>query len=185
MIGEFKGVEYEGSSDSGVSVGYDRAGSIERFRSAIRQAGGYQVVSRLSGVPKGTIENLLRGTDVRISAAYAIAAACKVSLDWLATGLGPETPEWYVAGMTAHATPDDARIPTDPRAIPTGQSHSQTLSTVREHQESIAPPASVHRGHLAQAIEIVKKLDGLKAFETPAVVTRIADAYDILIGVKP
>jgi hypothetical protein len=69
-------------------VPLDQEAMIERFRSAIRRAGGNLVVAQRSGIPKGTINNLLRGTDVRISNAYAIAVACDVSLDWLATGRG-------------------------------------------------------------------------------------------------
>lgn len=80
--------ENEDIMDADFPVRFDRRPMIERFRSAIRDAGGVRSVAARSGVPKGTIDNLLGGTEIRFSAAYAIANACNVSLDWLATGRG-------------------------------------------------------------------------------------------------
>jgi hypothetical protein len=188
MSGENDGSKYGEASDSNFPVWYDRPGAIERFRFVIRQAGGFRVVASLSGVPKGTIENLLRGTDVRISAAYAIAAACHVSLDWLATGIGPETPEWYVPGPTSGSAlaPLDAQDPRrDLAASVLAQPSAKMPPAMREHQEPLVPPPLINTAVLRQAIDIVKSLDGVQAFEADNFADRVAGAYNILSGAKP
>lgn len=170
-------------------VWYDHGEAITRFRSAIKRAGGIQVVAKIAGVPKGTINNLLRGTDIRISNAYAIAAACHVSMDWLATGIGAETPEWYVPGPTTGS----AMVPLGPSRPeskppvyqPEEIRQSPPVPGMAEHPESIAPPLLIDPDHLQQAIEIVKVLDGVAAFAAPNIGRRLAAAYDILSGAKP
>lgn len=177
------------TADANVPVWFDKSESIERFRSAIRRAGGNQVIARIAGIPKGTINNLLSGTDIRVSAAFAIAAACHVSLDWLATGIGAETPEWYVPGPTTGS----AMVPLGPHRPeskppvyqPEEFRHSPPVPGMAEHPESIAPPLLIDPDHLQQAIEIVKVLDGVAAFAAPNIGRRLAAAYDILSGAKP
>lgn len=58
----------------------------ERLRTAVRNAGGNQHVSNVSGVPLGTLNTYIAGREMRASTAAKIAAACGVSLDWLVSG---------------------------------------------------------------------------------------------------
>lgn len=64
----------------------------ERLRRAIKAAGTVQFIADRSGVPKGTINAYLRGGEMKLSNAVALAAATGVSLEWLATGQGPMKP---------------------------------------------------------------------------------------------
>ena len=57
-----------------------------RLRDAVRLAGGNAVVAKASGVPLSTLSAYMDGRDMKVSRAAAIARACGVSLDWLATG---------------------------------------------------------------------------------------------------
>ena len=43
-----------------------------------------------SGVPLGTVNNYLAGGEWKVSTALALARACGVSLEWLATGEGKQ-----------------------------------------------------------------------------------------------
>ncbi len=62
---------------------------LERLRKAVRQAGGNRVVAERSGVPLSSLGAYMQGKrEWRIGAAVALAAACGVSLDWLASGNG-------------------------------------------------------------------------------------------------
>jgi transcriptional regulator with XRE-family HTH domain len=61
-----------------------------RLREAIRAAGGNLVVSQRSGVPISTLNNYLAGRDMKAAALIALAEACNVSVEWLATGRQPE-----------------------------------------------------------------------------------------------
>ena len=61
----------------------------ERLRQAVRAAGGNRVVAVRANVPLGTLNNYLAGRDMKASALIALARACNVSLDWLATGQEP------------------------------------------------------------------------------------------------
>ena len=61
----------------------------ERLRSAVKRAGGNRVVSGISGVQIGTLDTYIGGRDMRGSAMIALARACNVSLDWLASGTEP------------------------------------------------------------------------------------------------
>jgi hypothetical protein len=60
--------------------------SHERLRRAIRQAGGNNAVSERSGIPLSTIGRYLAGFDMKFAAAQALAKACDVTIEWLATG---------------------------------------------------------------------------------------------------
>ena len=64
----------------------DRAAFVIRLRATIIESGSYKTVSKISGVPKGTLENMLRGTKPSFDAVASVAHACGVSLDWLAFG---------------------------------------------------------------------------------------------------
>lgn len=180
------GSEFGSDPNSDFPVWMDQPAVIERYRSAILRAGGNQVVARISGVPKGTINNLLRGTDVRVSNAYAIAAACHVSLDWLATGIGPETPEWYVPGpTTGSALVPLGSPPAAPDARRPLESQSRSQPAMREPQQPVSAPTPIDSATLRKAIEIIKSIDGIEAFEADSIADRVAAAYDVLTGAKP
>lgn len=62
-------------------------GLAARLRQAVKDAGGNSVVSEISGVPPRSLTNYLGGkNEPPVSALSKIASACRVSLDWLATG---------------------------------------------------------------------------------------------------
>lgn len=61
-------------------------GIVSRLKEAIDRIGGAAEVSRRSGVPMSTLSNYLTGTEARFTRMAALAAACNVSLDWIATG---------------------------------------------------------------------------------------------------
>lgn len=67
----------------------DRA---DRLRRAVRAAGGNQVVADRVGMPVGTLNRYIAGRDMKASALVSLAAACNVSLEWLATGREPMAP---------------------------------------------------------------------------------------------
>ena len=62
---------------------------ISRLRSAIKQAGGNQVVASRSSVPLSTLNGYLAGRDLKATSLVALSRACGVNVDWLATGEGP------------------------------------------------------------------------------------------------
>lgn len=81
----------KGSSISGLSVlapSRQAAERAERLRQTARNAGGNVALARLSGVPLGTLNKYLAGGEMKLTAAVALAEAGKVSLEWLAMGLG-------------------------------------------------------------------------------------------------
>ncbi|WP_048852498.1 XRE family transcriptional regulator [Komagataeibacter europaeus] len=65
----------------------------ERLRSAVHAAGGNNRVAMRATIPVGTLNRYIAGRDMKASAMIALAKACGVSLDWLATGSGPERPD--------------------------------------------------------------------------------------------
>jgi hypothetical protein len=177
--------EFGATPDSNFPVGYDPEAVVGRFRTAIRRAGGNLAVARLSGVPRGTINNLLAGTDVRLSAASALAAACRVSLDWLVTGIGEEQPDWYHSQISSRTGILRAANPEYPEMA----SHKPPVTTIHDAVNDTAtgghPAAPIDTEALAQAIEIVKTLDGVEGFMAADASKRIAAAYKIVAGTKP
>lgn len=88
----------EATSEDGTPLPASRAkpGRLERARgdrvkAAIGQVGTAKDLSRLSGVPYGTVTNYTDGGEMKLSNAAAIARAAGVRLEWLATGEGPMT----------------------------------------------------------------------------------------------
>ena len=59
-----------------------------RLRVAVTRSGGVTAVSRISGIAATTIQNYTAGRDLKVGALVALARACNVSLEWLATGYG-------------------------------------------------------------------------------------------------
>lgn len=65
-------------------------GIRERVRECVRIAGSGDALSRMTGIPRRTLENYLSGrSKPPASAAWAIAAILGVSADWLLGGRGP------------------------------------------------------------------------------------------------
>ena len=65
----------------------------ERLRAAVKGAGGNAQVAIRAQINLGTLNNYIAGRDMKASAMITLAKACNVSLDWLATGSGPEKSE--------------------------------------------------------------------------------------------
>lgn len=59
---------------------------VGRLRSAIKAAGGPSDVARRSGIPLSTLNGYLRGVEPKLGSLVALAEACAVSVQWLATG---------------------------------------------------------------------------------------------------
>lgn len=158
--------------DQDFPVLFDQASMIERCREAIRSAGGNQVVALRAQVPKGTLNNLLRGVNIRISGLYAIAAACDVSLDWLMTGHGPRHPQWH---HPAVAEGD----------IPTGTVTTTTPMPLRRPDSAAQGAGPIDQARLQEAITIVHALVGLHVLSPEETASRIIKTYNILTGQKP
>jgi transcriptional regulator with XRE-family HTH domain len=60
-----------------------------RLRLALKSAGGNSEVARRAGIPLGSLNEYVAGREPRLVYAAALAKACNVSLEWLATGEGP------------------------------------------------------------------------------------------------
>ena len=71
---------------------YEVRDRADRLRQAVRAAGGNRAVSGRSGVPIGTLGYYIAGRDMKADAMIKLAAACNVSLEWLATGREPAAP---------------------------------------------------------------------------------------------
>lgn len=65
---------------------------VSRLRNAIQDAGGNQVVAAKSGVPLSSLNGYIAGREMKLSIAQKIAAACSVSVEWLASGREPISP---------------------------------------------------------------------------------------------
>lgn len=63
---------------------------FSRLKTAVERAGGNEVISELSKVSKTTLSGYMNGNEWKLGHADRIATACKVSLQWLLFGDGPE-----------------------------------------------------------------------------------------------
>lgn len=59
-----------------------------RLKDAVKRAGGAGAVSSKSGVNSRTLSRFLGGQEIKQEALVALADACRVSVEWLATGRG-------------------------------------------------------------------------------------------------
>jgi hypothetical protein len=78
-----------------------------RLRELVKRSGGSTAVAKRSKVPIKTLANYLAGREMRRPELVAVAAACNVSLEWLATGNDPAAP----AASTAAPTPASVEPP--------------------------------------------------------------------------
>lgn len=99
----------------------------KRLRQAVRAAGGNAEVSARSGVKTRTLSHYLKGREIRVGVLVALARACGVSLEWLATGDGP--------GPSAGMAERQAAAPAAPAATPSAPDAAQATPN------AIAPSA--------------------------------------------
>ena len=59
-----------------------------RLKSAVRAAGGNNLVAQRSGVPLSSLNSYLRGRDMKAGQLVRLAEATGVRLEWLAAGVG-------------------------------------------------------------------------------------------------
>ncbi|MCE2575266.1 XRE family transcriptional regulator [Komagataeibacter sp. FNDCR2] len=83
----------------------------ERLRVAVKGAGGNAQVAIRAQINLGTLNNYIAGRDMKASAMIALAKACGVSLDWLATGEGPEKPNEIPTITSAQSFGDQDLVP--------------------------------------------------------------------------
>lgn len=179
-MGEYNKSESAELVDPDFPVSFDRDGAMSRLREAIRHAGTAEQIAFRSGVPKGTIDNLLRGTEVRWTAVFQIAIACHVSLDWLATGIGLQNWKQFVSDEKLSETNSKSRL-TLPACQP------ERPGGLQESHAAMHIPERVTSDILAQAIEIVHAVVGGEQFaKAPPddLSRRIVAAYDVLTGRK-
>lgn len=62
---------------------------VERLREAIKMVGSARDAARLSGLPYGTLQNYIRGGEMKLSNAVSLTRVTGVRLEWLANGSGP------------------------------------------------------------------------------------------------
>lgn len=94
----------------------ERNSRAERLRSAVKAAGGNQVVAAKAGVPVSTLGDYLAGGEMKLSNASALAEAAGVRLEWLATGRGPRT-DAEAAQSTGNSVQPVADAATQPREL--------------------------------------------------------------------
>ena len=61
----------------------------QRLKLAIRQAGGNKHIAEVTNIPVSTLNGYLTGGEWKVSNLVALARACNVSVEWLATGQEP------------------------------------------------------------------------------------------------
>jgi hypothetical protein len=78
-----------------------------RLSTAVKRAGDRLAVAKRAGMPVGTLNNYLRGRDMKAAALVALANACRVSVEWLATGRGEMAAGWVNTAAWPHEQPGD------------------------------------------------------------------------------
>jgi hypothetical protein len=96
-----------------------------RLKQAVQSAGGNKAVSEKSGIPLATLGDYLAGGEWKLSRVIALADACGVSVEWLATGRGATRPE-----QSAPPTP-----PVGPVETPAPAAADDNLPPLTEAQE--------------------------------------------------
>ena len=61
----------------------------KRLKTVVRDFGGNKKVAEKSGVPLSSLNSYMNGREMSVPAMIALAEACGVPLEWLATGRGP------------------------------------------------------------------------------------------------
>ena len=88
--------------------------TARRLKVAFKQAGGRRRVSERTGIPERRLGSYLSGQMMKQDALVAIADACRVSVEWLATGRGQMVAGWVNTPAWPHEpfgpTPDGNEI---------------------------------------------------------------------------
>jgi transcriptional regulator with XRE-family HTH domain len=135
-----------------------------RLRQAVHAAGGNRAVAERSGVPLGSVNNYVGArTGMKMSTLTRLAAACRVSLEWLASG---------DKSALTHELPTETPLAT-------------AVAEFSEPPGSLVPPnlaTGIDTAMLTKAIEIVAAIDGGAALrDQPSLVARrIAATYAVL-----
>ncbi len=79
----------------------------QRLRQAVTQAGGHAAVVAKSGVKRSTLTRFLAGHEIKQRALVALADACRVSVEWLATGRGDMHAAWANTAAWPHPVPGE------------------------------------------------------------------------------
>ena len=110
-----------------------------RLKEAVRRAGGNKLVASRAGVPVSTLGAYLAGRDWRIGTAVALAEACGVGLDWLATGKGSrdENAAASQSAVTLRDSGDGSRLPTNYVQIPRYDVQASAGSGSEVHDEQM------------------------------------------------
>lgn len=109
-----------------------------RLTHAVKAAGGLNAVMRLTGKKRPTLDRWMNAqADPSLSDMADIAAACEVSLDWLATGR--RSPETELS--LPHSIPDLMRV----RVV------SETLDSAAPADHVVVPAMAVQRRGLRPA----------------------------------
>ena len=114
------------SAESGISpaVGVPHSNSdtllrSQRLKQAIDAAGWNKAVAARAGVPLSTLNAYLAGRDMPAGNLVALADACGVTVEWLATGRGPMRPgETPPAPATAPSPAPQEPEKSAPRHLP-------------------------------------------------------------------
>jgi phage repressor protein C with HTH and peptisase S24 domain len=80
----------------------------ERLRSAVKEAGGNKAVAARAGIPISTLGMYIAGREMKVGSAVALARACGVSLNWLATGEDEDRSRTISGSIDADFTMTDA-----------------------------------------------------------------------------
>ena len=160
-----------GFNDPDARVSGSNSGDIEatnRLKKAVQDAGGATAVGRQAGIPIATLKSFLNGRDVRRSALVAIADACGVSVEWLATGRGEPGQQIISAHSFGLADVDEQGTAVTTGRAPGAIPDATSLLNVTDSDYVAIPryniTASAGGGALADHAQVVEYLAFSKKF---------------------
>ena len=189
ISGETDITSQSGDGDSDFPVSLTRKAVSERLKHAVVEAGGATAVAERARLPLPTLNNYLYGKhEMKLSAAVALAGACHVSLDWLATGIDPGASIMqvgHVENSENFSGNGDVTAEDNPATVRVSQVNDQAPA-LREGQQGMRAPTKLESDLLAQAIRIVCAVLGKGVTQDPPdqVAERIIKTYEILVGVE-
>lgn len=141
----------------------------ERIREVLKTGGGREQVAARIGVHPGSLTRYLKRRDLPTATLVAIADACGVSVEWLATGRGSKLGEWV--NPRYHDTDPIGTVYEDGTAVAAGPVLPLPGGTPRQY---VAIPrfniqASAGGGALAEHAQVVEYL----AFDLDFLRTRL------------
>jgi transcriptional regulator with XRE-family HTH domain len=151
-----------------------------RLKTAVKAAGGNQAVAQRASMNLGTLNNYIAGRDMKAASMVALAKACNVSLDWLATGREPpQTPADRARAAVSVALDQMTGKPLPSQKTPEISGLGMEQAPLRApHQLSLDAVA------LAKSIEIVEAMvvPNGGSITSLASARRIASIYLALTG---